>query len=154
MKQLPYIITPPAGDSDFTINTLSYLCNSLWNLKIHFDVVVKKSLENVPIVEVPQRIRFGLSRGSVYELSIPNKTSKEYIGFCINFASRLQHYCPNLGFIASARLMIPDRELKKHGYRKIIATKIKGFPNEIVIVDNKEYENLSDDVRSELFREV
>lgn len=149
-----YIILPAAGQSDFKISTLRTLCNRLWNLKKKFDVVVKKSLERVPVMEVPRRIRIGLTRGSVYELKKPNTTSREYIGFCINLASRLQIYCPNLGFIASARLMISDNELTKHGYRKVIATKIKGFPNELVIVDGDEYEDLPDDVREELFREA
>ena len=149
-----YIILPPAGESDFRTTTLSTLCNRLWTLKNKFDAVGKKALESVPVVGVPQRIRFGLSRGSVYELKRPKTTSREYIGFCINLASRLQRYCPDLGFIASARLMIPDDELTENKYRKVIATKVKGFPNELVIIDGNEYANLSDDVAKELFREV
>ena len=117
-----YIILPPAGQSDFKTSTLRGLCNRLWNLKNNFGAVVTESLEHVPVVEIPRRIRFGLSRGSVYELKKPNTTSREYIGFCINLASRLQSYCRELGFIASARLMISDSELTKHGYRKAVAT--------------------------------
>ena len=148
-----YVILPPAGESDFKVVILRALFNRLWNLKTFFNEVVKKSLDIVPIMEVPRRIRFGLSRGSVYELKKPNTTSREYIGFCINLASRLQSYCPNLGFIASARLMIPERELKKHGYKKTVATKIRGFPDELVIVDATEYDALQDEVRDDLFRD-
>lgn len=148
-----YVILPPAGQSDFGIKTLNLLCNRLWMLKSHFGLVVAKSLEHVPVVEVPKRIRFGLSRGSVYELSRPNTPSREYIGFCINLASRLQSYCRDLGFIASARLMLPDAELKKSGYRKVVASQLKGFSDELVIVDTNEYAALPADMRDELFKE-
>ena len=109
--------------------------------------------ERVPVVEVPRKIRFGLSRGSVYELKKPNTTAREYIGFCINLASRLQSYCPALGFIASAQLMIPDSVLEEYGYQKTVATQIKGFPDELVIVDIDEYEDLPDELRDDLFKE-
>ncbi|MCH8970315.1 MAG: hypothetical protein IIA66_14510 [Planctomycetes bacterium] len=148
-----YIILPIAGESDFAADTLRTLCNRLWLLKSNFENVVKKSLELVPVVEVPRKIRFGVSRGSVYELKKPNTTAREYIGFCINLASRLQSYCPDLGFIASARLMIPDAKLEKSGYRKTVATKIRGFADEIVIVDATEYDALPVETRDNLFRD-
>ncbi|MCH8269591.1 MAG: adenylate/guanylate cyclase domain-containing protein [Planctomycetes bacterium] len=148
-----YILLPAAGESDFKTANLQALCNRLWNLKLQFEHVVRKALERVPVLEVPRRIRFGVSRGTVYELKKPHTTAREYIGFCINQASRLQSYCPDLGFIASARLMIPDSELKKHGYRKTVATQIRGFPNELVIVDSGEYESLTDELRDDLFKE-
>jgi hypothetical protein len=112
---------------------------------------VESALDEVPVFEVPQRIRFGLSRGAVYELQKPNTQVREYIGFCINQASRLQSYCPGLGFIASARLMIPKKSLDEHGYLQVVAKKIKGFPNEVVIVDKLEYLALPKDVREDLF---
>jgi len=148
-----YIILPPAGESDFKTATLRALCKRLEFLKENFNIVVTKSLEHVPVVEVPRRIRFGLSRGSVYELRRANTTAREYIGFCINLASRLQGYCRQLGFIASARLMITDAELKKFGYTKVIATQIRGFPSELVIVDADEFKALPDEVRDDLFRQ-
>lgn len=148
-----YIIAPGAGATDLNPSTLQALCNRLWNLKRTFEKVVRKSLELVPVAELPRRIRFGVSRGAVYELRRPNTTAREYIGFCINLASRLQSYCPDLGFIASARLMIPDKELIENGYRKTVATKLRGFPSEIVIVDTVEYDSLPDEVREALFKE-
>jgi class 3 adenylate cyclase len=149
-----YIMLPKKGESDFSTEALRALCNRLWNLKNQFSGVVKSALDDVPVFEVPQRIRFGVSRGSVYELQKPNTSTREFIGFCINQASRLQSYCPDLGFVASARLMIPDKTLKEHGYRKVVAKKIKGFPNEVVIVDNGEFEGLSSEVRADLFSEL
>jgi class 3 adenylate cyclase len=123
-----YIILPPPGDSDFKVGSLRALCNRLWNVKDGFGEVVRQCLEKVRVVDIPRRIRFGLSRGSVFELRQTTTKAREYIGFPINLASRLQNYCPSLGFIASARLMIPDSELEKWEYRKVVATKIKGFP--------------------------
>lgn len=148
-----YILLPPSGSADFPIGTLQMLCNRLWTLKNKFDEVVNKALERVPVVEVPRNVRFGLSRGSVYELRRPGTTAREYIGFCINLASRLQTYCRELGFVASARLMLPDREIAKHGFMKVVATQIRGFPDEIVVIDRDEYEALSDDTRKSLFKE-
>jgi len=149
-----YILLPPSGAADFPTGTLQMLCNRLWTLKNNFNEVVNKSLESVPVVEVPRSIRFGLSRGSVYELQRPGTTAREYIGFCINLASRLQKYCRELGFIASARLMLSDSEMARHGYMKVVATQIAGFPNEIVFVDEEEYAALSDETRNRLFKET
>jgi len=149
-----YILLPAPGDSDFPSSTLPNLCNRLWNLKQHFGNVVKKCLEEVPVTEVPRNIRFGLSRGSVYELRKPGTSTTEYIGFCLNLASRLQKYCRELGFIASARLMLPDEVIVAHDYLKVVATQIKGFPNEIVLVDKDEYQELSDETRTSLFKET
>lgn len=149
-----YILLPPKKTDDFDPQTLRMICNRLWNLKNGFPEIVKRALDDVPVVEVPQRIRFGVSRGSVYELKKTGGSASEYIGFCINQASRLQSYCPDLGFIASARLMISDGVLKEHSYKKVIATKIKGFPNELVIVDSDEYDELDENIRTELFRNL
>lgn len=148
-----YIMMPPGRDSDFSAATLQRLCNRLWLLKTFFGDFANRVLDRVPVVKIPRRIRFGVSRGAVYELKKPRTTEREYIGFCINQASRLRDYCPDLGFIASARLMIPAEELKKYGYRKAVATKIRGFPNELVIVDSSEYDALPDQLRENLFKE-
>ncbi|HJR05745.1 MAG TPA: hypothetical protein VJ842_00505 [Pyrinomonadaceae bacterium] len=127
------------------------LCNRLWNLKTYFGEVVKKCHEFVPVVDIPPRIRFGLARGTIYELRRKSTKHKEYIGFCINLASRLQKYCPELGFIASARIGLPETVLKNSGYIKVVAKEIKGFSREIVIVDSDEYEALSSDIKSVFF---
>ena len=56
-----------------------------------------------------------------------------------------------MGFIASARLGFSDAVLARHGYTRVVATKIKGFPREIVIVDKKEFDALQESVRVDLF---
>ena len=100
---------------------------------------------------MPTGIRFGVARGTIYELSIAKSVRTEYIGVCINLASRLQKYCAGLNFIASARWNMPSATLKKHRYLKVIATKIKGFPKEIVIVDKNEHQKLEAGIRKDLF---
>src|SRR3954454_69526 len=149
-----YILLPPEGATDFPVGTLQHLCNRVWTLKNRFASVVNRALEMVPVVEVPRKVRFGLSRGSVYELRTQGTTASEYIGFSINLASRLQKYCPELGFIASARLMLSDREIAKHGFIKVMATQLRGFTDEIVVIDNAEYEALQEATRRQLFKEL
>jgi class 3 adenylate cyclase len=144
-----------SGIAEDTVSKLAtLLCNRLWNIKTAFRKINKSCAEVVPVLDLPPRIRFGVGRGTIYELSVENDSSKEYIGFCVNLASRLQRYCSSLGFIASARLSIKESDLANFNYTKIVATKIKGFPKEIVIVDKKEYEKLDATVRKDLFDEL
>jgi class 3 adenylate cyclase len=148
-----YIFTPD-GLTDFREGFPVTLCNRLYMLRKNFHHVVQKCTDTVPVFGIPKKIRFGLARGSVYELSSHHGAQSEYIGFCINLSSRLQAYCPELGFIVSARLKIPAERLSDSGYKKVIATKIKGFPKELVFVDGDEYQKLSDDIRNNLFEEI
>jgi len=147
-----YIFTPD-GLSDFREGFPVALCNRLYILRRNFSHVVQRCTEMVPVFAIPRNIRFGLARGSVYELASKHGDDSEFIGFCINLSSRLQSYCPDLGFIVSARLKIPADKLADSGYKKVIATRIKGFPKELVFVDTDEYTRLSEEVRSSLFEE-
>ena len=149
-----YVLMPPDKKEEFSTGQLAILCNRLWNIKSFFNRVVDTALEKVPVAELPRKIRFGLSRGTIYELRSASHNRREYIGFCINLASRLQSYCRDLGFIASARLMMSDELLSKYGYKKVIATKLRGFPSEVVIVDAQEYNSLEENLRKELFDEL
>lgn len=147
-----YIFTP-GGLSDFREGFPLALCNRLYMLRKNFHHVVKKCSDAVPVFAIPQKIRFGLARGSVYKLESLYGGTSEYIGFCINLSSRLQSYCPELGFIISARLKIPSKKLSDSGYKTVIATKIKGFPKELVYVDEDEYLKMNAEVRNNLFEE-
>src|SRR5258708_32829117 len=91
-----------------------------------------------------------LQGGTIYELG--RQSEKEYVGSCINLASRLQNYCPELGLIASARLELPKSELDDSGYMIVSAKKIRGFQTEKVIVDLEEYQKLPKSIRTELFK--
>jgi hypothetical protein len=149
-----YIWMSLKGSNEFTAPFVANLCNNLWNLQKHFFRVNRACSDDVPVFELPNTIRFGLARGTVFELSMEKTTSREYIGVCINLASRLQKYCPGLNFLASARLEIPETMLSKHGYIRTVATKIKGFPREILIVDKDEFEDLPEETKTELFTDI
>jgi class 3 adenylate cyclase len=130
-----------------------FLANRLWTLKSNFAAVNTACLDKVPVADLPPRIRFGLARGSIYELHSAGGRV-EHVGFCINLASRLQTYCRELGFIASARIGLQGDALHEHGYCKVIAKCIPGFPKEVVIVDRRELEQLDATVRSHLFDDI
>lgn len=130
---------------------LAPLLNRLYNLKSNFDQITNACADVVPVVDLPKAIRFGVARGTVYELTRKDGSGAEYIGYCINLASRLQNYCDQLGFIASARIGMSREACKRHGYLRVVATKLRGFQRELVIVDRDEYNELPADVRKELF---
>jgi class 3 adenylate cyclase len=140
--------------SEERTSLLVYLCNRLWDLRSQFHALIDAIFDEIPVFDVPRRIRFGLASGTVYELRRNSRRASEYVGFCINLASRLQKYCPELGFIASARLNLPEPLLSELRYVRVIATEIKGFPREIVIVDKSEYLALDEQVRRSLFAEL
>lgn len=147
-----YLWTPSPGEEKFSNYFITVLVNRLHELKRNFPEVIKHAADDVPVFDLPQKIRFGLARGTIYELTHKGSKGKEYIGFCINLASRLQKYCPDLGFIASARIGLPETLLKRWGYTKVIATQIKGFPKEIVIVDEVEFNLLGEEIKNSLFQ--
>jgi class 3 adenylate cyclase len=147
-------IWAPEDASEFTDAFLVSLANRLWNLQNFLQNVNKACADDIPIFDLPSVIRFGLARGTVFELAIEGSEDREYIGVAVNLASRLQKYAPGLNFLASARVNLKAEVLKKSGYIKVVATGIRGFPKEIVIVDQAEYQKLSPDMRSELFQDL
>ncbi len=58
------------------------------------------------------------------------------------------------GYDASARLNVPNQRLSKSKYKKVIAIKLKGFPREIVIVNEEEFNSLKPKIKKELFEEL
>jgi class 3 adenylate cyclase len=125
-----------------------------WNLQAFYSKVVDKCVEELPVRELPPAIRFGLARGNLYELRAASDGHREYIGPCINLASRLQKYCPELRFIASARIDLPADQLKALTLIRVAASKIRGFPGEIVLLDKGEYEKLSANNRNTYFEKL
>jgi len=120
-------------------------------LKIKYKRILKKATEQIPFPDIPKNIRFGISAGTIHPLRYENSENEEFIGYCINLASRLQSYCRDIGFIVSGRLNIKPADLEGGQYIKVLARKIKGFPEEIVIIDQKEYEALDQQIKDELF---
>ena len=140
--------------NDFKKEELGLLMNRCWNLMINYDEVNNKAIEDVPVMDIPQKIRFGISAGTIYKLTYESTKTDEYIGYCINLASRLQSYCRELGFIVSARLNPKSKDVEESKYLKIVAKNIKGFPNEVVIVDKESYDELDIKIKEELFEEL
>lgn len=149
-----YIGLPLNGALDFPPSDIGYLCNRLWNIQNNFHKIRKKTSEFIPVFDLPDAVRIGLAKGTVYELVNARSRQREYLGVCINLASRLHKYCSGLSFVASARIELPENLISQHGYKKVVAKKINGFPKEIVIVDKKEYEALTSELRGDLFEEI
>ena len=130
------------------------LINRLSLLQKGFQKVLATCVDEVPLSVLPPRIRFGVSAGSVYQLKYENSEKSEYVGYAINLASRLQNYCRSIGFIASARLEIPEKTLQEAGYKKVIAKVLRGFPKEVVIVDAFDYGMMDSREREKLFDSI
>ena len=125
--------------------------NRFWNLYLWFDGVVRRALDDVPVYQLPRRIRIGAARGPVYALERSDTGEREHVGHCINLASRLQRYCPELSFIASASIGLPRAQLDEHTYSRVVAKNVRDLGEQIVIVDTADYKRLPSDVRDELF---
>src|SRR5438046_1305595 len=54
----------------------------------HFGDIIANCIEDIPVADVPKRIRFGIAAGSVYKLTYKDGSGSEYIGYAINLASR------------------------------------------------------------------
>jgi class 3 adenylate cyclase len=130
-----------------------FLINSLWNLQLNFKKINKGINEYIPIANLPKNIKIGMAQGSIFKL-IENDGSVDCIGPCINLASRLVKYCPEINFVASARMNLNKKELAKYGYFKIIAKELKSFEDEIIIVDKKDYDKVNEVDRERLFEEL
>ncbi len=116
-----------------------------------YEKIIAKCIEDLPVADVPGRIRFGIAAGSVYKLTYEDGSGSEYIGYAINLASRLQKYCRELGFISSARVDLSAKLLKDLGVVRVVAKELKGFPREIVLVNKLEFDALDEARKTSLF---
>jgi class 3 adenylate cyclase len=107
--------------NDFTEQQKLDLISEFWLLKLKFKRIVKKLSEDIPLIDIPKKIRFGISAGTVYKLTYQNSLREEYIGYSINLASRLQNYCSDIGFIVSGRLNINSSDLEGGQYIRVVA---------------------------------
>ena len=127
------------------------LCDRLRELRRQFGSIVRRARHDVPIASRPREIRFGLAMGDVTELRRRDARQHEYVGACINLASRLQNYCPGIGFLASATIGMNEFSGNQNGYAWVTAKHVKGFPREDVIVDRNEYESANPRKRAAKF---
>jgi class 3 adenylate cyclase len=117
----------------------------------NYKKIIANCIEDIPVADVPKRIRFGIAAGSVYKLTYEDGSGSEYIGYAINLASRLQKYCREFGFIASARVDLRPKFLNEMSYVRVIAKELRGFPREIVIVGKREFAALDESRKASLF---
>ncbi|HTI61650.1 hypothetical protein [Mucilaginibacter sp.] len=129
------------------------LINRLWLFQKNIEKVNEQLYDYIPIGDLPQKIKFGIAQGTIYKLSEANG-SYDFIGPCINLASRLVKYCNEINFICSARLDFDNADLEKYGYFKVIAKELKSFENEIVVIDANDYSELTDIDKGRLFKEI
>jgi class 3 adenylate cyclase len=134
-------------------NVVHFL-NRFFNIQNFYGPIRERIEEIAPFSILPTGIRIGIARGSLYELVAEQGKTREYIGVCINLASRLQNYCPPLRFIASARSELPKDQLLKHDWQRVYATDIKGFEPEAVIVTKGALQEVGAEERARRFSET
>jgi class 3 adenylate cyclase len=102
------------------------------------------------IAEAPRVLRCGVARGKVFSVG----NGQDYVGPCINLASRLQKLS-NLTFCFSHRGFDIDRDMDESIKQKLVkkCIEIRGIgENEIVVVVQAEFNNLLEEEKA-LFRE-
>lgn len=125
---------PEARDSE-----LNELCSRAWNTKEFFERVNSAAMKFMPVTDLPERIRIGITYGTVLELP-RSDGEKEYIGYAINLAARLQKYAGQASFLASARLPRADKWLSENNFVKVRAKALRGRNTELVFIDKSDFE--------------
>lgn len=121
-------------------SALAALCNRAWNAKTFFSSRInKKAMEFMPVADVPKRIRFGITYGTVLELTRFDGAN-EYVGFPINLAARLQKYAGSASFLASARLPRCEHWMPGNDFVKVRAKQLRGRDAELVYIDKVDFE--------------
>jgi hypothetical protein len=105
---------------------------------------------NKSLTKVPVRLRCGIARGEVIAIG----GGKDFVGSCVNVASRLQKVS-QLSFVFARKGFNPDECFSAKWQSEFIAksVRISGLDHEeLVMVLKKEYENLEDEEKM-LFRD-
>lgn len=144
------VLWPLPHEVDRSRMFLMALLNRLFVARQSYSDVLDHCRDDFGVLDVPERLRFGLAAGDVVELTGENG-KPEFVGFPINLASRLQSYCRPLGFLASARIGLPSESLEANGFQKVKALGLRGFSTEVLIADRKDFDALPDDERERLF---
>ncbi|MBP6769018.1 MAG: hypothetical protein KA171_14655 [Reyranella sp.] len=148
-----FILQVGGEDEADRSSNIRAFCRRLVYLKNHFSKVNAEAMRFMPVADLPQRIRFGITYGTLIELPRTNGTS-EYVGFAINIAARLQKYSGNVSFLASARLPHADKWMTQNGFVKVKATQLRGRPNEFVYIDEVDFTNIKKTKDAVLFEEI
>ncbi len=92
----------------------------------------------------PEMLRCGIAKGNVYSIG----SGDDYVGPCINLASRLQNL-PGLGFAFARKGFDPETVLRSFSEDFVmVKAAIRGLSSkEIIAIDRREYERLADNER-------
>jgi hypothetical protein len=106
---------------------------------------------NKKVVEPPGKLRCGIAKGNVFSIG----NGLDYVGPCINFASRLQKL-PGVSFAFSNRGIdleaVDNKYINEDFIEKLI--EVKGIGNsEIVFILEREYENMDESLK-EIYKNV
>lgn len=137
------------------VDNLQALCVRAWNFKHYFGSKINRSaLAFMPVADLPKRVRVGVTYGTVLELS-RHDGDKEYVGYAINLAARLQKYAGSASFLASARLPRAHDWLPGHDFIKARAKQLRGRQDELVFVDKADFERCQKNpAEKELFEKI
>ena len=103
------------------------------------------------VIEPPKVLKCGVARGKVFSVG----NGQDYVGSCINIASRLQKLSSHLTFCFSHRGFDIDVHMHKNVRQDLVkkSVTIRGIgENELVVITQEEFDNLPDEEK-ELFRE-
>jgi class 3 adenylate cyclase len=119
---------------DVRTYVLGAICNRARNIKASFSLINAAALEFMPVSDVPKRIRFGITYGTIYEMT-RSDGRREYIGFPINLAARLQKYAGAASLLASARVNLPHSWFVENDFKKVLPLKLRNGATEYVYID-------------------
>lgn len=97
------------------------------NLYRTFPEEIVDELEELGALCVPRRIRVGIAQGELTELRTQDNSDPEYVGFSINLAARLQHYCPAIGFFIASGVSLADDFLEEYSLIRARPKPIRGM---------------------------
>jgi class 3 adenylate cyclase len=105
-------------------------------------------------VGLPKKVRVGIARGTVYPLreksdglTFFEEPIKDFAGYCINLAVRLQDHCPEVGFIMNGALQPSCFS----GLRPCRAVGVKGVRDVPVILFGQDWDSLGADLQHTKF---
>ncbi len=116
--------------------TVQNICIDCWLAKQRFARINRAARAFMPNAKVPKRIRFGITFGTVYELARVDG-EKEYIGYPINLASRLQKLANAAGLLISARVndAVPHEWFQDNQFTKVLPANLTSGDGEYLYID-------------------
>lgn len=136
-----YIASFDSDDEDERSKNARALCMRAIYFGNNFARLNEQALAFMPVSDMPKSIRFGITYGTVLEMARTDE-GREYIGFPINLAARLQKYAGKAGFLASARLPGIDSWAAKFNLVKARAKALRGRSEELIFMEDKKQDTL------------